>query len=109
MNEEIEWILIGNVEDIEEDGVAHFEYQDKDYAIYRLKDGFYATDGICSHENALLSDGVVVGEEIECPLHQGTFNIKTGEAIMEPACDHINVYEIKVEKDELFIGLPASF
>ena len=41
---------------------------------------FYATDGMCTHEDVHLEDGLVMDDEIECPMHQGIFNIKTGEA-----------------------------
>ena len=66
MNEEIEPILIGGVEDIDPDSVEHFEHEEVDYAIYRLDSGFYATQGTCvCEEGALLSEGTIEKEEID--------------------------------------------
>ena len=53
-------------------------------AIYRLADGFYATDDLCSHGEANLSEGEVEGSEIVCPFHLGKFDIRTGLATAAP-------------------------
>ena len=43
--------------------------------------------------------------EIECPMHQGIFDIKTGKAISPPACEDLKTYAVKVEKDKIYIKL----
>src|ERR1700690_3697642 len=73
----ISWLVVCRVADIDEEDVVPFEYGGKTYAIYHTPSGFYATDGICTHENAYLAGGLVVGEIIECPRHQGRFHIPT--------------------------------
>ena len=69
----ISWLVVCGVEDIDEEDVVQFEHGGKMYAVYHTPSGFYATDGICTHENARLADGLVIGEIIECPRHQGRF------------------------------------
>ena len=44
-------------------------------------------------------------EEIECPMHQGIFDIKSGKAVSEPACVDLKTYEIKVEEKKIYIKL----
>ena len=79
MSEE-NWIEVGSTDSIEEEDLIRFDHQDKTFCVYKLTDGFYATDGICTHEAVHLEDGLVMDDEIECPMHQGIFNIKSGEA-----------------------------
>ena len=48
-------------------------------------------------------DGFQEGDEIECPLHEGRFNIRTGEALCAPVTDALKVFEIKLEGDDILV------
>lgn len=63
--------------------------------LYRLDGQVYATDDRCSHGNAKLSDGYVEGNEIECPYHQGRFDIRTGQPTLMPCTEPIKTYSVK--------------
>jgi 3-phenylpropionate/trans-cinnamate dioxygenase ferredoxin subunit len=99
------WFLVCEDKDIEIEDIIRFDHQDKTYCVYLLKDGFYATDGICTHESVHLEEGLVMDGEIECPMHQGIFDIKTGEAISPPACDDLKTYPVKTEGGKVYIQL----
>ena len=99
------WVEVANANSIEMEDLIRFDYGDKTFCIYRLEDGYYATDGMCTHEAVHLEDGLVMDDEIECPMHQGIFNIKTGEAISPPACEDIKTYPVKVENDLVYINI----
>ena len=43
--------------------------------------------------------------EVECPMHQGIFDIKTGEAVSPPACDDLKTYPVKVENEKVYINI----
>ena len=47
MSEE-NWIEVGSTDSIEEEDLIRFDHQDKTFCVYKLTDGFYATDGICT-------------------------------------------------------------
>lgn len=100
-----EWKLVCKVQDIEMEDLIRFDYEDKTFCVYRLEDGFYATDGICTHENVHLEEGLVMDSEIECPMHQGIFDIKSGKAVSPPACDDLKTYPVKVENEEVYINI----
>ena len=102
---ENEWILVGKVEQIEIDDLIRFDYQNKSYCIYHIEDGYFATDGICTHEAVHLEDGLVMDGEIECPMHQGIFDIKTGKAKSAPVCIDLNTYPTKIEDDNIYIKI----
>ena len=60
----------------------------------------FATDGLCTHEQFHLADGLVMDDIIECPKHNGRFNYKTGEAKGAPVCVNLRTYPVKVEGGE---------
>tara|TARA_Y100000996_G_scaffold359911_1_gene302103 strand:+ start:261 stop:584 length:324 start_codon:yes stop_codon:yes gene_type:complete len=99
------WYFVQNTDGIEDEDVIRFDHEDKTFCIYKLEDGFYATDGICTHEAVHLEDGLVMDDEIECPMHQGAFNIKSGKAISPPACDDLKTYPVKVEENKIYIQI----
>lgn len=67
-------------------------------AIYNLDGAFYATEDMCSHGNAMLSAGFVEGGTIVCPLHFGSFDIKTGAAVDAPCSREIETFKV-IERD----------
>ena len=103
--ESLNWIFVCNESEIEMNDLKRFDYKDKTFCIYKLKDGIYSTDGLCTHEEFHLEDGLVMHEEIECPMHQGIFNIKSGKAVSAPACVDLKIYKIKVGENKIYIKL----
>ncbi|WP_395338374.1 fatty acid desaturase [Ningiella sp. W23] len=100
------WLALGARDLLEPEHVIGLEYDHATYAIYRSKNGeLYATDGICTHGNTHLANGMVKGELIECPKHNGRFNIVTGEATRLPACQALKTYPVKLEADTIYINL----
>ena len=99
------WLFVCDTEGVEEEDIVRFDHLDSTYCIYLLEDGFYATDGICTHEAVHLEEGLVMDGEIECPMHQGIFDIKTGQAKSPPACDSLKTYPVKVEDKKVYIQL----
>ena len=100
-----EWISVCDAADIDEDDLIEWQYENHDYAIYNTEDGFFATDLMCTHEEQSLADGFVFGKVIECPLHGGRFDIKTGKALSAPVCVDLKTYPIKQENDKILIQI----
>ena len=106
MNLELEnWFFVCETNILEFEDIFRFDHNNKTYCIYHIEDGFYATDGICTHESVHLEEGLVMDGEIECPMHQGIFNIKTGKAISPPACEDLKTYPVKVKEGKIYIQL----
>lgn len=99
------WHHVANADDIDEEDVIQVDVAGRILAIYRLEDGFYATDGICTHAQACLADGFVMDGFIECPLHQGRFDIKTGKAKSPPASENLRTYDLKIEDSRILVHL----
>ena len=99
------WIYVCDTNEIDLEDLKRFDYENNSVCIYRLENGFFATDGICTHEQVHLEDGLVMHGEIECPMHQGIFDIKTGKAVSPPACEDLKTYAVKVETNKIYIKL----
>jgi len=99
------WIYVCEADSIEVEDLKRFDHEKDTYCIYRLEDGYYATDGNCTHEEFHLEDGLVMNGEIECPMHQGIFDIKSGKAKSPPACIDLKTYKVKVENNKIYINL----
>ena len=99
------WLEVSEEVGIEVEDIIRFDHDNKTYCVYKLEDGYYATDGLCTHETVHLEDGLVMDDEIECTMHQGIFKIKTGEAISPPACVDLKTYPVKVDNGKIFIKI----
>lgn len=98
-----EWIKVASLAEVPEDDVIGVMARDRELALYNLDGEIFATDNICTHGHARLSDGFVEDGEIECPLHQGKFCIKSGKAMCEPLTEDTRTYPTRVEGNEILI------
>jgi 3-phenylpropionate/trans-cinnamate dioxygenase ferredoxin component len=75
-------------------------------AVFHSDDGFHALDDTCSHGQASLSEGWLEGHEIECPVHSGRFDIRTGAPLCFPVTEPVAAYPVDVEDGLLYVVLP---
>lgn len=99
------WILAAQLDELPEDDVVGIEVNGRDIAFYRTDEGIFASDNLCSHGNARLSDGFLEEGEIECPLHQGRFCIKTGKALCSPLTEGVAVYPVQIDGEQVYLKL----
>ncbi|MGZ3347341.1 MAG: Rieske 2Fe-2S domain-containing protein [Xanthobacteraceae bacterium] len=99
------WQRVASFSSMPEDGVTGVNVDGITIAVYRLGDEVFATHGICTHALAFLSDGWVEDGKIECPLHQGQFDIRTGKALCSPVTEDLRVYPVKRDGDDILINL----
>jgi 3-phenylpropionate/trans-cinnamate dioxygenase ferredoxin component len=78
---------------------------DEPICLINYEGEFFALDDLCTHEYASLSDGEIIGDEIECPLHGGAFEIKTGLPANMPVVVPATMYDVKFEDDTILIGI----
>ena len=76
-------------------------------ALYRLNDGYYATDDTCSHAQASLAAGNIDLEEctIECPYHGSIFDVRSGKVLSLPASRPLKTYPVTVVDDEVLVDI----
>ncbi len=99
------WIDAMARDAVPEGDVIGIKVAGKDIAIYDVEGEVFATDNLCTHGAARMSDGFLEGREIECPLHQGRFDVCTGKAMCAPLTDNIRTYPVKIENLRVMLKL----
>jgi naphthalene 1,2-dioxygenase system ferredoxin subunit len=103
--ESTEWIDATALDDVPTDDVVGVVVAGRDIALYSAEGEIFATDNICTHGQARLCEGFLEGHEIECPLHQGRFDIRTGQPSCAPVTEAIRIYAVKVEAGRVLLAL----
>lgn len=101
------WTEAASEAAMEDKTMIGVELDGRHIAIYRLDGGYYATDDICTHQHAFMSEGYVEDGCVECPLHQALFDIRTGEVVDGPAERPLKTYPVKLEGGRILIDLGA--
>ena len=102
------YIRVAKVGDVSPGSVIKVQAAGKPIALFNVDGSYYATDEICTHAHASLSEGFVMDDTIECPLHGASFSIRTGEALSAPATEPLATYSVRVEGGDILIGIPQS-
>ena len=77
-------------------------------AFYLADDDVFVTSDVCTHGQARLSPGYLIGELIECPMHQGLFDVRTGAVAGPPCTLDVQSFPAKVIEGVVYVGLPAT-
>ncbi len=91
------WVDAAAFDDLWDGAGVAASVGDREVSIFRIGEALYATDLLCTHGNARLCDGFIEGHEIECPLHQGKFDLRTGAATCEPAVEAIKTHAVRID------------
>jgi nitrite reductase/ring-hydroxylating ferredoxin subunit len=75
-------------------------------ALCRSGGAYYALHDVCTHAEAALSEGYIEDDCIECPLHQGRFDLKTGEPFGGPVTEPVRVYPVRAEGGKIYVEIP---
>ncbi|MEJ8859221.1 MULTISPECIES: non-heme iron oxygenase ferredoxin subunit [Variovorax] len=101
----LNWTDAATVEDVPADDVIGMIVAGKDLALYSVEGEIFATDNICTHGHARLCEGFLEGHEIECPLHQGKFDVRNGKPTCAPVTEAIRSYPVKIEGGRVWLAL----
>lgn len=101
-----EFVKVASVGDLPANGMIAAQVGDDEVMVARIGDDYFAVDGWCSHEAGLLGEGYLHEDtcEVECPIHEGFFDLRTGRASAPPADAPITVYVVRIEGDDILVG-----
>jgi 3-phenylpropionate/trans-cinnamate dioxygenase ferredoxin subunit len=94
--------------DVEPGKVGVYEVDGQRIALCNVGGAYYAIDDVCTHDGGALDQGELDGFEIECPRHGARFDVRTGKVLSFPAIVDIPAYPVKVDGDDILIGLPPA-
>lgn len=109
MTDALEYTYIARTDEVEQGYALQVNIDGREpVALVRLDDGFYVMDDTCTHGAASMSEGEVIGCEIECPFHSGRFDVRTGAVTAFPCVKPLTVYPVRVEGDQVLAALGAG-
>jgi nitrite reductase/ring-hydroxylating ferredoxin subunit len=91
--------------DIAPESVKAYEVGDRRLAVYNIDGQFYVTDDECTHASASLADGMLEDGVIECCLHFGAFDVKTGAVKAPPCSIALRTYKVLLQGDDVCVDL----
>lgn len=106
MNEQTaRFVRVGRVDDVPLGRAEVYDVEDRKIAVFRLDDGFYAIEDICTHDGGPLAEGEIEGDQVICPRHGARFSIRSGAALSFPAVTPVECYPVRVDGEDLLIGI----
>ena len=99
------WVDVLSADELPTDDVIGVVVAGRDIALYTVGDAIYATDNVCTHGHARLCDGFLDGHEIECPLHQGKFDVRSGKPTCEPATEALRSYPVRIDGQRVYLQI----
>ena len=97
------WQRVAAREDVKPSVVLSADLAGTPIALTEIDGEIFVISDTCTHEFALLSEGFLEGEEIECPLHQARFSVRDGRCLMGPATQDLDTYEVKVVGPDVLV------
>ena len=100
---------LGSIDLLQPGQVMRIDLDNRTYALCRpTADAYWLTDGLCTHSQTHLGDGLLMGFIIECPKHNGRFDIRTGEPLRKPARIPLITHEVYLVEGRLLVDLTPS-
>ena len=100
-NQSEKWVTVALVNEVSPGSVCATSIRDRQIAVFNVNGTFYITDDLCTHAYARLSAGFLEDHEIECPLHFGRFDVRTGKGLCEPIISDLRTYKVRVEGENV--------
>ncbi len=97
------WIDATEETDVPEGDVIGLQVGGRDIALYKVEGQVFATANTCTHGQARLCDGFLEGYEIECPLHQGKFDVRDGRGTCAPVAQDVASYPVRIEGGRILV------
>ena len=97
------WVRVANKDEIPEDRGLAVKINDKELALFRVKDKLYCLADNCPHRGAALSEGHVENAEIVCPWHGWRYGLTDGECSTLPGSMNAVVFAVKLDGDDVLV------
>ena len=97
------WSQVGSVSKIKVDQPLSVEVNGISIGIYQIGEEYHAIEDVCPHAFAILTEGFIEGCEVECPLHEATFNITNGKLLSGPADRDLQTFPVKTEGGQILV------
>lgn len=104
-----DFIPLCSMSDMNEGGIGSATLADgRRVAVYLVDGQVFATDDLCTHgQSSLSEDGCLDGHIVECGMHLGTFDVRTGEAVGPPCIKALRTYPVEIREGQVMLSAAA--
>ncbi len=99
-----DFVRVASLSDLSAGEMLTVQVDGDEVALASVDGKIYAFSNECTHRGGPLGDGILEGDTVECPWHQGRFNVTTGEVLDAPPSDAVLTYQVQVEGDEIKVA-----
>jgi len=99
------YVALASADEVPEGGTRVFLIDDLRVAVCRVDGQYYAIEDVCTHDDAPLGEGCLVGHEIECPRHGARFDIRDGHVTRMPAAVGVETFSVKIEGGKILVDV----
>ena len=99
-------VVVAKTVDLPPGSAVQVEVAGRKVALFNLAGNLCAIEDVCPHRGGPLSEGTVLGEEVECPWHGARFNLRTGAHLCPPAPKGVAAFRVQVAGDEVQVEMP---
>ena len=103
-----EYVAVATKDELPNGARKLLEIDGRPIAVFNVAGEYYAIADVCSHDDGPVAEGELEGYEIECPRHGAHFDVRDGKVLSFPAIVDIPAYPVKVEGEEILVGLPPE-
>jgi nitrite reductase/ring-hydroxylating ferredoxin subunit len=95
--------VLCTIAEVAEDAPLKVSRDERDYAVFKVADRIYVTQDACTHGPGSLSEGFVENGEVECPFHQGRFELATGRPSAPPCTEALRIWTVHLSDGRVLI------
>lgn len=99
-----DFVKVASVNDVPPGELLMVQVDGEDVVLANVEGQIFAFGNECTHRGGPLSEGILEGDTVECPWHQGRFNVKTGDVVDAPPESPVPSYQVQVEGDEIRVA-----
>ena len=103
-----EYVAVATKDELPNGARKLLEIDGRPIAVFNVAGEYYAIADVCSHDDGPVAEGELEGYEIECPRHGAHFDVRDGKVLSFPAIVDIPAYPVRVEGEEILVGLPPG-
>jgi nitrite reductase/ring-hydroxylating ferredoxin subunit len=101
-----EWHRVAKAGAVGKGQMAGAKVGEVEVAVYNVDGKLFATENLCTHEYALLTDGMLEGCVVECPYHQGKFDVRDGKVVQDPPYTSLRTFAVRVTGEDVEVLIP---
>ena len=105
---DLEFITVATRDELENGERVILDIDGEMIAVFNIADHYYAIADVCSHDDGPVAEGELEEYEIVCPRHGAKFDVRNGKVLSLPAIVDIPAYPVRIEGDEIQVGLPLG-